>query len=73
MKIEQDLETGKIYYKLAANEKYNLEEHLEAMNEFLNKQAVEIFRLRNSYRRLVGELNEIKANLNKNGTSAIDR
>lgn len=72
MKIKQDLHTGKISCRLAAGEEYSLEEHLFAMTEFLGKQAAEILRLRNSYRRLISELDEIKLILNKNGTSTID-
>lgn len=59
MKIEQDPENGQILIKLGQNEKFNNEELLEALFDFVSKQAIEVYRLRNSYRKIVGRLNEL--------------
>lgn len=64
MKIKQDLKTGQIQYQLDAGEEYNIDEHLSALSEFVSGRAVEIFRLTNNYRKLVGRLDELEAKLN---------
>jgi hypothetical protein len=52
MKIVQDDETGEVKIQLDANEDYYLERHLDALTDFVIKQAVEIHTLTNSYQEL---------------------
>lgn len=51
MRIVQD-ETGEVKIQLDANEDYYLERHLDALTNFVIKQAVEIHTLTNLYREL---------------------
>jgi len=51
MRIVQD-ETGNVKIQLDANEDYYLERHLDALTNFVIKQAVEIHTLTNLYREL---------------------
>ncbi|MEG4109010.1 hypothetical protein [Microcoleus sp. S13_C5] len=60
MKILQNAETGEVYIELKNDEVYDIEEHLAALMEFVTKQAIEIHRLRNSYRKIVGRLDSLE-------------
>jgi hypothetical protein len=59
MKIIQD-ELGSINIQLNNNETYNLENHVEALMDFVCKQAITTYRLTNSYRKIVGRLDELE-------------
>ncbi|MEG3900164.1 MULTISPECIES: hypothetical protein [unclassified Microcoleus] len=63
MKIEQDSQTGQIQCRLDTGEKYDFDEHLTALSEFVSCQAVKNFRLTKSYRKLVQRLNETEAKI----------
>ncbi|MEG4977222.1 hypothetical protein [Microcoleus sp. K4-B3] len=63
MKIVQNPESGEVYIKLKNDEVYDVEEHLATLMEFVTKQAVDVHRLTNSYRKLVGRLDELERKL----------
>ena len=56
MKIVQDSESGEIGIQLGQDEKYDIEEHLQALTDFVTKQAIKFHELTNSYKELVGSL-----------------
>jgi hypothetical protein len=56
MKIVQNSETGEVGIQLEENEKYDIEEHLEALMNFLLKQAIKIHELDNSCKKIVERL-----------------
>ncbi|MEG4396486.1 hypothetical protein [Microcoleus sp. BROC3] len=61
MKIEQNPESGEVHIKFENDEEeYNIEQHLAALMEFVTKQAIEIHRLRKSYRKIVGRLDSLE-------------
>ncbi|MEG4842478.1 hypothetical protein [Microcoleus sp. B9-D4] len=60
MKIVQNPETGEVCIELKNDEVYDIEEHLMALTEFVSKQAVDVFRLTNSYRKIVGRLDSLE-------------
>jgi polyhydroxyalkanoate synthesis regulator phasin len=63
MKIEQNLLTGKIRYYLNSDETYDINNHLQALSDFVESQAVETFRHTKEYRKLVGRLDELEGRL----------
>jgi len=56
MKIVQDLTSGKVSLQLGQNEKYDIEEYVEALAKFVAEQAIKIHELSNSYKKLVERL-----------------
>ena len=60
MKIVQNPESGEVHIKLRNDEVYDIEEHLAALMEFATQQAIEVHRLTNSYRKIVGRLDELE-------------
>jgi polyhydroxyalkanoate synthesis regulator phasin len=64
MKIEQDLQTGEVFYKLNSDEECNGDNILSALVEFVKLQAIEVFRHTKEYRKLVGRLDELERQLN---------
>ncbi|MEP6517442.1 hypothetical protein [Microcoleus vaginatus] len=60
MRIVQNPESGEVSIQLQNDEVYDMEEHLAALMEFLTQQAIEIHRLRNSYRKIVGRLDSLE-------------
>jgi hypothetical protein len=65
MKIQQDPLTGKLQYKLDASEDWSIENHLSALTDFVESQAIETGRHTKEYRKLVGRLDELENKLNK--------
>ncbi|MEG4915751.1 hypothetical protein [Microcoleus sp. B7-D4] len=63
MKILQDAETGQLKYHLDAGEVYSTDEHLSALSEFVSSQSVTVFRLANSYRKVIGRLENLERQL----------
>ena len=64
-RIVQDPETGKVGIQIKKDEKYDIEEHLDLLTEFLIKKAVETHELRNSHNKLVARLDECEEKLSK--------
>jgi hypothetical protein len=64
MKIVQD-EWGKVSIRLGVDETYDIKEHLEALMDFVCKQAIEVYRLTNSHRKIVGRLDELESKFSK--------
>ncbi|MEG4964563.1 MULTISPECIES: hypothetical protein [unclassified Microcoleus] len=60
MKIVRNPESGEVHIKLKNDEVYDIEEHLAALMEFVTKQAVEVHRLTNSYRKIVRRLDQLE-------------
>lgn len=65
MNIRQNPETGQIQIYLKAGEVPDVEERLLAWTDFASEQSVTIFRLVNSYRKIVGRLDNIEAQLDQ--------
>ncbi|HZH39144.1 MAG TPA: hypothetical protein VEX17_03680 [Bacillales bacterium] len=63
MKIEQNLQTGEVFYKLNSGKEYNTDDYLFALLEFVKVQAIETFRHTQEYRRLVHRVNELERQL----------
>jgi hypothetical protein len=59
MRIVQNPESGEVSIELENDEVYDMEEHLAALMEFVTKQAIDVHRLINSYRKIVGRLDEL--------------
>lgn len=60
MKIVQDPESGKVCIQLKHNKQYDLENHLQALTEFLSVQALEIHQLKLSYERVIQRLEALE-------------
>jgi hypothetical protein len=56
MKIVQNPESGEVNIQLDQDEKYDIEEHLNALIEFVSKQAIKIHDLNNSCNKIVERL-----------------
>lgn len=65
MKFKQDSETGKLQVYLDAGETPDVEKQLQALTDFVSQQSVTLFRLVNSYRKIVRRLDEIEAKLDQ--------
>lgn len=65
MKIKQNPENGEILIELQNNEEYGIEEHLQALTDFVRQQAVETYRHTNSYRKIVQRLDELEQKINQ--------
>lgn len=65
MQVRQNPETGRIQIYLKAGEVPDVEERLLAWTDFASEQSVTLFRLVNSYRKIVGRLDKIEAQLNQ--------
>jgi len=68
MKITQNPDNGQVLISLEANEKYNTEDHLSALTEFLTEQAQIIFDLKHSYHKILersAEINRLYDKLNE--------
>lgn len=59
MKIVQNPESGEIRFQLDKNEKYDMENHLDALIEFVCEQAVKTHKLINHYQELVKRLDRL--------------
>jgi hypothetical protein len=53
MKIVQDPESGEVGIQLDQDEKYDIEEHLNALIDFVSIQAIKIHDLNNSCKKIV--------------------
>ena len=60
MKIVQDSESGEVGIQLGENEKYDIEEHLQSLIEFVTQQAIKSHELSNSYKELVKRLEALE-------------
>jgi len=60
MKIVQNPESGEINIQLDANETYGIEEHLDALMEFVIKQARETSQLTNFCKKLSERLDALE-------------
>lgn len=65
MQIRQNPETGQIQIYLEAGEVPDVEERLQAWTDFAFEQSVILFRLVNSYRKIVGRLDNIEAQIDE--------
>ena len=65
MKIKQNPGNGEILIELQNNEEYDIEEHLQALTNFVKQQAVETYRHTNSYRKIVQRLDELEQKVNQ--------
>jgi hypothetical protein len=62
MKIIQCLESGELTIQLENNEKYDREEHLQALTEFGFSPAINLDKLTNSYKQVVEGLEVLEKN-----------
>jgi hypothetical protein len=56
MKIVQNPESGEVGIQLDQDEKYDIEEHLNALIDFVSIQAIKIHDLNNSCKKIVERL-----------------
>lgn len=60
MKIVQNPENGQILIHLKNDEVYDIEQHLDALMQFVSEQAVITFKLKSSYSKILKRLDELE-------------
>ena len=65
MKIVQNPESGEVGIQLEQDEKYDIEEHLESLMDFVVKNALETHKLIKSYKELLERLDVLEERLSK--------